>query len=117
MNWRLWIGNRDGYNNFTLVPFRNNNTRLLTTLGRDIGVDSIGDYPQIEAMSAFFDRLDKDNKLAKTIVYNLNPGHNASFATMMGNFQDGTIRVKCNLAAVGGFGSKRRNDRPDQYLI
>ncbi len=89
MDWQSgWV------QQFHLGAIRNNNTRLLTTLGRDIGVDSIGDYPQIEAMSAFFDRLDKDNKLAKTIVYNLNPGHNASFATMMGNFQDGTIRGK-----------------------
>jgi Glucuronate isomerase len=47
-----------------------------------------------EAMSRFFDRLDKEDKLAKTIVYNLNPSHNEVYATMVGNFQDGTVAGK-----------------------
>lgn len=79
---------------FHLGAIRDNNSRLLTTLGKNIGVDSIGDYPQIEVMSKFFNRLDKDNKLAKTIIYNVNPVFNAAFATMIGNFQDGTIKGK-----------------------
>lgn len=79
---------------FHLGAIRNNNSRLLDTLGKDIGVDSIGDYKQVEAMSKFFDRLDKEDKLAKTIIYNLNPGQNSTFATMTGNFQDGSIKGK-----------------------
>ena len=79
---------------FHLGAIRDNNSRLLNTLGKNIGVDSIGDYLQMEAMSKFFNRLDLNNKLTKTIVYNVNPVHNASFATMIGNFQDGTIRGK-----------------------
>lgn len=79
---------------FHLGAIRDNNSRLLSTLGKNIGVDSIGDYQQIEVMSRFFNRLDKDNRLAKTIIYNVNPVYNAAFATMTGNFQDGTIRGK-----------------------
>ena len=79
---------------FHLGAIRDNNSRLLSTLGKNIGVDSIGDYQQIEVMSRFFNRLDTDNRLAKTIIYNVNPFYNAAFATMTGNFQDGTIRGK-----------------------
>ncbi len=79
---------------FHLGAIRDNNSRLLSSLGKNSGVDSIGDYAQIEAMSKFFNCLDKDNHLTKTIVYNVNPNHNAAFATMIGNFQDGMIRGK-----------------------
>ena len=43
--------------------------------------DSIGDFAQAGTMAKFFDRLDKDNQLAKTIIYNLNPADNELFAT------------------------------------
>lgn len=79
---------------FHAGALRNNNSRLLQRLGADAGVDSIGDWPMAAAMSRFFDRLDKEGKLAKTIVYNLNPAHNEVYATMMGNFQDGSIAGK-----------------------
>ena len=73
---------------------RNNNTRLVSQLGPDTGFDSIGDFPQAAALSAYLNRLDTDNTLPKTIIYNLNPADNYVFATMIGNFQDGTIPGK-----------------------
>lgn len=77
-----------------LAPLRNNNSRLLRELGPDTGFDSIGDWPQASALSAYLDRLDQDNQLPKTILYNLNPADNYLFAAMTGNFQDGTIPGK-----------------------
>ncbi|UCH15326.1 MAG: glucuronate isomerase, partial [Bacteroidales bacterium] len=59
---------------FHYGAMRNNNTRLFNQLGPDTGFDSIGDYDVGTAMSKFFDRLDMEDKLAKTIIYNLNPG-------------------------------------------
>jgi len=73
---------------------RNNNTRLLTELGPDTGFDSIGDFPQAQTLSAYLNRLDSDNLLPKTVIYNLNPADNYVFAAMIGNFQDGTIPGK-----------------------
>ena len=73
---------------------RNNNTRLFKKLGPDTGFDSIGDPTVAKSMAKFFDRLDVDNKLTKTIIYNLNPQDNDMVATMIGNFQDGTIAGK-----------------------
>ena len=76
---------------FHLGALRNNNARLLGSLGPDTGFDSIGDFDQAKPLSKFLNHLDSTNQLAKTILYNLNPGDNELLATMTGNFQDGTI--------------------------
>ncbi|HSI13093.1 MAG TPA: glucuronate isomerase [Chthoniobacter sp.] len=82
-----------------LGALRNNNARLLRHLGPDTGFDSIGDFPQAQALGAFLDRLDTENALPKTILYNLNPADNYAFATMIGNFQDGTVPGKVQLGS------------------
>ncbi len=82
-----------------LGALRNNNTRLLRHLGPDTGFDSIGDFPQAPALAAFLDRLDTENALPKTILYNLNPADNYAFATMIGNFQDGSVPGKVQLGS------------------
>ncbi|MCC5846568.1 MAG: glucuronate isomerase [Verrucomicrobia bacterium] len=69
---------------------RNNNTRLFTALGPDTGFDSIGDFTVGKDISKFLDRLDQDNRLSPTILYNLNPRDNHLLASMIGNFQDGS---------------------------
>ena len=66
---------------------RNNSTRMFKALGPDIGCDSIDDRQIARPLSRFLDRLDANNELPKTILYNLNPRDNALFATMIGNFQ------------------------------
>ncbi len=73
---------------------RNNNSRKMKELGPDTGWDSIGDYPQAKALSKFLNQLDNNNTLAKTIIYNLNPADNEVFATMIGNFNDGSMAGK-----------------------
>lgn len=72
---------------FHLGPLRNTNSRKLRELGADTGYDSIGDFQQAQSMQHFFNTLEEEGRLAKTVVYNLNPADNAVFAAMMGNFQ------------------------------
>jgi glucuronate isomerase len=79
---------------FHYGAIRNNNTRLFHKLGPDTGFDSIGTFSTAKAMSKFFDTLDKQDKLTKTSIYNLNPADNEVIATMIGNFQDGSIAGK-----------------------
>lgn len=79
---------------FHIGALRNNNSRMLSQLGPDTGWDSIGDFSQGRAMSSFLNRLDTQNKLAKTILYNLNPADNELIATMTGNFNDGSVAGK-----------------------
>jgi len=94
----LFFGQLDAAKGWTqqlhLGALRNNNTRLLKTLGPDTGFDSIGDFPQCQTLAAYLDQLDRENALPKTIIYNVNPADNYAFATMIGNFQDGTIPGK-----------------------
>ena len=63
-------------------------------MGPDTGWDSIGDWPQGDAMGAYLDRLDQENALPKIVIYNLNPADNYVMATMIGNFQDGVTAGK-----------------------
>lgn len=79
---------------FHLGALRNNNARALRLLGPDTGWDSIGDWSQAMALSKFLGRLDEYDQLAKTIIYNLNPADNEVIATMIGNFNDGSIAGK-----------------------
>jgi len=79
---------------FHIGALRNNNTRLLKKLGPDTGLDSIGDEPVARPLSRLMDRLDQENKLCRTILYNLNPADNELYATMIGNFQDGSVPGK-----------------------
>ena len=79
---------------FHYGALRNNNTRLFKIIGADTGFDSIGDWNTAQSLSKFLDRLDSENKLAKTILYNLNPRDNAMLAAMTGNFQDGSAAGK-----------------------
>ena len=77
-----------------LGAIRNNNSRLLKLLGADAGVDSIGDFPQARSLSRYLGTLDAENQLPRIVLYNVNPSDNYVFATMCGNFGDGTIAGK-----------------------
>jgi glucuronate isomerase len=79
---------------FHLGALRNNNARMHSILGPDTGWDSIGDYPQAQKLSGFLNALDSKDKLTKTIIYNLNPADNEVMATMIGNFNDGSVKGK-----------------------
>ena len=79
---------------YHLGAMRNNNSRMFGLIGADKGFDSIGDYPIATALSKFLNRLEFEQKLTRTILYNLNPAENDMMATMIGNFQDGSIPGK-----------------------
>jgi glucuronate isomerase len=82
-----------------LGPRRNNNSRMVKLIGPDTGFDSIGDWPQVDALAQYLDHLDSENSLPKTIIYSVNPGDNYAFGTMLGNFQDGSIPGKIQLGS------------------
>jgi len=94
----LLFGHLDAEKGWTkqlhIGAYRAASTRALAEIGPDTGFDSIGDWNQIDALGAYLDKLDQENALPKTIVYNLNPADNYAVATMLGNFQDGKIAGK-----------------------
>ncbi|TCC92465.1 glucuronate isomerase [Pedobacter hiemivivus] len=90
----LWDHEKGWVQQYHLGALRNNNNRLLSQLGPDTGFDSIGDFSQGKQLSKFLNNLDSQNRLAKTILYNLNPADNELMATMIGNYNDGTVAGK-----------------------
>jgi len=92
---------------FHLGALRNANTRLRRALGTDAGFDSIGDFEQARPLARFLDRLDQTNQLAKTVLYNLNPRDNEVFATMIGNYQDGSVPGKLQYGSAWWFLDQR----------
>jgi glucuronate isomerase len=98
-----WDWEKGWVQQYHLGAIRNNNSRMLQLLGPDTGWDSIGDFSQARALVAFLDRLDSQNKLARTIVYNLNPADNELMATLIGNFNDGSIIGKVQFGAAWWF--------------
>ncbi len=79
---------------FHLGALRNNNLRMFKTLGPDTGFDSIGGFEHGRPLAKFLGRLDSDQKLARTILYNVNPNDNYLLASMIGNFNDGSTPGK-----------------------
>lgn len=73
---------------------RNNNTAMYHKVGADTGFDSMAEVMTAKSLARFLDTLNSRGKLTKTILYNLNPSANEMIATMIGNFQDGTIPGK-----------------------
>ena len=79
---------------FHVGPIRNNNTKMFKKLGPDTGFDAINDLPMAEAGHKFLDRLAKNDALAKTILYCLNPKDNEVLTVMAYTFNDGTVPGK-----------------------
>jgi glucuronate isomerase len=94
LHFAEWDWEKGWIQQYHLGALRNNNTRMLKLLGPDTGWDSIGDFSQAAAIAKFLNKLDSEDKLAKTILYNLNPADNELMATMIGNFNDGSVAGK-----------------------
>ncbi|MBQ0102576.1 MAG: glucuronate isomerase [Prevotellaceae bacterium] len=93
---------------FHYGPIRDNNTKMFRLLGPDTGFDSIGQFNTAKAMSKFFNRLNTEDKLTKTIIYNINPADNEMVATMLGNFQDGSVPGKIQWGSGWWFLDQKR---------
>ncbi len=98
-----WDWEKGWVQQYHLGALRNNNSRRLSQLGPDTGWDSIGDFSQARTLAKFLNRLDANNKLAKTIIYNLNPADNEVMATMIGNFNDGSVAGKVQWGSAWWF--------------
>ncbi|MES2431398.1 MAG: glucuronate isomerase [Bacteroidota bacterium] len=94
VDFAKWDHEKGWVQQYHLGALRNNNARMMRLLGADTGWDSIGDFSQGKALAKFLGKLDTTDQLAKTILYNLNPADNELMATMIGNFNDGSVAGK-----------------------
>jgi glucuronate isomerase len=102
-HFALWDHEKGWVQQYHLGALRNNSSRAYKTLGADTGGDSIGDFAQGKSLSKFLNKLDSENKLAKTIIYNLNPADNEVMAAMTGNFNDGSVAGKIQFGSAWWF--------------
>jgi glucuronate isomerase len=61
---------------------------------------SKGCQAQREKVNESLDLLDREGALPRTILYNLNPADNHAMATLIGNFQDGSIPGKIQFGSA-----------------
>ncbi|USK34999.1 glucuronate isomerase [Bacillus sp. F19] len=90
---------------------RNNNTKMFKKIGPDAGFDSMNDFELAKPLNQFLNRLDRENELPKTILYNLNPAHNPIIASAVGNFQNEEARGKLQFGTGWWF-----NDQKDGMI-
>ena len=96
---------------------RNNSTRILRRVGRDAGCDSMADGGYMRPLSRFFDDLDVKEELPKTIVYNLNPDSGWALASMIANFNDGSIPGKMQYGSGWWFLDQYRGMREQLEIL
>lgn len=92
---------------FHFGALRNTNDGAMERLGPDTGYDSIGDFEIGRPLAHFFNVLATEGKLARTIVYNLNPRDNELLATMIGNYQDGSVPGKMQFGSAWWFNDQK----------
>lgn len=95
--------NKNWVQQYHLGALRNTNERKLDELGPDTGFDSIGDFSQSRTLSRFLNHLDSTDQLAKTVLYNLNPADNEVMASMIGNYNDGSVKGKMQYGSAWWF--------------
>jgi glucuronate isomerase len=76
---------------------------MYAEVGPDTGFDAMGDFEIARPLVRFLDRLDSAGKLARTIVYTLNPRDNELAASILGSFQDGSVAGKMQLGSAWWF--------------
>lgn len=103
MMFAEWDYEKGWVQQYHLGALRNNNLKAMRELGPDTGCDSIGDFPQALGISKFLGKLINENRLTKTILYNLNPADNELMATMIGNFNDGSMPAKIQWGSAWWF--------------
>ena len=82
---------------------RNNNTKMLNKLGLDTGYDSIAEDNSIHNLSKLMDQLNNEDSLPPMIIFNLNPKMNSEIMTLIGCFQDATMKGKIQYGAAWWF--------------
>lgn len=102
-----WNCEKGWVQQFHIGPIRNNNTRMMKSIGPDTGWDSMGGSLNPKSVARFLDNLDKNNRLTKTILYSSNPADNEMLATMIGNFNDGAVAGKLQLGAAWWFNDQK----------
>jgi len=92
---------------FHFGALRNINSKAMATLGPDTGYDTIGDFEMARTLARFLDGLEREGRLAKTILYVMNSRDNEVVATAIGCFQDGSLPGKMQFGSAWWFNDQK----------
>jgi glucuronate isomerase len=92
---------------FHFGALRNINAKAKAALGPDTGYDTIGDFEMARALARFLDGLEREGRLAKTILYVMNSRDNEVVATAIGCFQDGSLPGKMQFGSAWWFNDQK----------
>ena len=106
-SWPSWTGSAGWTQQFHFGALRNTNTRAMGRIGPDSGYDAIGDFALGRPLVRLLDRLDSRDRLARTVLYSLNPQDNELLASIAGCFQDGIVPGKVQLGAAWWFNDQK----------
>jgi len=98
---------KDWTQQFHFGALRNINSRAMAALGPDSGYDTIGDFEMARALARFLDRLECEGRLARTILYVMNPRDNEVVAASIGCFQDGSLPGKMQFGSAWWFNDQK----------
>jgi glucuronate isomerase len=90
-----------------LGALRNVNSKAMAALGPDTGYDTIGDFELARTLARFLDRLDREEQLARTIVYVMNSRDNDAVAATIGCFQDESAPGKMQFGSAWWFNDQK----------
>ncbi len=94
---------------------RDNNKRSFRSLGPDTGYDCINNVSFSSQLADYLNALHETDELPKTIVYSLNPNDNAAIVTVLGCFQDGSVRGKLQHGSAWWF-NDHKTGMTDQMI-
>jgi glucuronate isomerase len=92
---------------FHFGALRNINSKAMATLGPDTGYGTIGDFEMARTLARFLDGLEREGRLAKTILYVMNSRDNEVVATALGCFQDGSLPGKMQFGSAWWFNDQK----------
>jgi glucuronate isomerase len=82
---------------------RNANIKMFDRLGADTGFDTIGGQSYAHSMVRFFNNLEENASLPKTLIFSINPNDNAMIGTAIGCFQSSEIACKIQQGSAWWF--------------
>lgn len=86
---------------------RDLNKSIFNKLGADVGIDAINNYSSSVEMAKYLNALAEDGLLPKTIIYSLNPADFDTIGTIIGCFQDSSIRGKIQHGSAWWFNDNK----------
>ena len=94
---------------------RNPNSAMMERLGPDTGFDCIGPNNGSRALAKLLDRLYRESKLPRTVLYSLDGSDNAFLDTLIGAFQGTEIPGKLQHGSAWWFNDNKQGMR-DQLI-